>query len=140
MSEPNFNQFLTSLSAVNQLVAGRVYPDQLRQGTKLPAIVYGKTGGQRQQKQCGTDGLVLGSFQLDVYGKTRQEVRELSNAIIGQGRKGQTPPDAMLDYKGLMGTCFVKNCALANDFDTVDPEPGMIRRVQLWDIWYVERD
>lgn len=140
MSEPNFNQFLTSIALVNAIVAGRVYPDQLRQGTKLPAIVYGKAGTQRQQRSCGTDGLVLGSFQLDVYGSTRQQVRELSARIIGNGRKGQTPPDAMLDFKGMMGTCFVKNCALVNDFDTVDPEPGMIRRVQLWDIWYIERE
>lgn len=140
MSEPNFNQFLTSLPSVALLVAGRVYPDLLKQGTALPAIVYSKSGSQRQQKACGTDGLVLGSFQLDVYGRSRQQVRVLSEAIIGSGRKGQIPPDALLDYKGLMGTCFVKQCSLVNDFDTIDPEPGMIRRVQLWDIWYIERD
>lgn len=140
MSEPNFHQFLTDLPAVNQLVAGRVYPDQLRPGTSLPAVVYSKSGAVRQKKLCGTDGLVLGSFQLDVYGATRQAVRELATRIVGSGRRGQTPPDALLDYKGLMGVCYVKDCSLSNDFDAVDPEPGYFRRVQLWDIWYVERE
>ncbi len=140
MSEPNFNQFLTSIAAVNQIVAGRVYPDVMRQGTPLPAIVYSRSGGQRQGKLCGTDGLVLGSFQIDVYAVTRRETRELSDRIIGSGRVGSTPPSAMLDYKGLMGTCFVKQCSLMTDFDSVDPDPGLLKRVQLWDIWYVERE
>lgn len=140
MSEPNFHYFLTGLAPVAQMVAGRVYPDKLRDGGALPAIVASRSGGQRQQKNCGTDGLVLGSFQIDVYGKTRQDVRELSKRIIGEGRKGSTPPTAMLDYKGMMGTCFVKNCALQTDFDSVDPDPGLHRRTQLWDIWYIERD
>lgn len=140
MSEPNLKHFLTSLASVRQMVGDRVYPDKLPKGYKLPAIVAGRTGGQRQQKMCGTDGLVLGSFQFDIYGLTRQEVRDLSNRVVGSGRRGSTPPDAMLDYKGTMGACFVKNCALTTDFDSVDPEPGLLRRTQLWDIWYVERD
>lgn len=130
MSEPNFHYFLTGNSAVNEIVAGRVYPDMIRQGGGVPAIVTSRTGGRRQQTYCGTHGLVLGSFQLDVYAKTRQEVRELSKRVI----------DALLDYKGLMGTtCIVKHCALSTDFDSVDPDPGLLRRTQLWDIWYVER-
>ena len=140
MSEPNLAHFLTSITPVRQMVADRVYPDKLPKGYKLPAIVYGRTGGQRQQKMCGTDGLVLGSYQVDVYCLTSKEARDLSNRIVGSGRRGSTPPDAMLDYKGNMGACFVKNCALMTDFDSVDPEPGLQRRTQLWDIWYVERD
>lgn len=140
MSEPNISHFLLSLAPVRQMVANRVYPDKLPQGYKLPAIVYGRTGGQRQQMMCGTHGLVLGNYQLDIYGLTSKEVRDLSNRVIGSGRRGSTPPDAMLDYKGTMGGCDVKNCALATDFDSVDPEPGLQKRTQLWDIWYVERD
>jgi hypothetical protein len=142
MREPNFHYFLTGISDIRALIAGRVYPDMLPQGVKngLPAVVVSKTGTVRQGTNCGTDGLVLGSFQLDVYAATRREVRELSNRIIGSGRKGATPPTAMLDYKGMMGNCFVKNCALTTDFDSVDPDPGLLRRTQLWDIWYVERD
>lgn len=129
MSEPNFHYFLTGVSEVRDLVAGRIYPDMVRQGSALPAIVVSRTGGIRQQMLCGTDGLVRGSFQLDVYGKTRADVRELARRVIV----------AMLDYKGMMGTCVVKHCALSTDFDSVDPEPGLLRRTQLWDIWYVEQ-
>lgn len=129
MSEPNFHYFLTGVSAIRELVAGRVYPDMVPQGKNVPAIVVSRTGGIRQQKLCGTDGLVRGSFQLDVYGRTRAEVRELATRVVA----------AMLDYSGLMGTCVVKHCALSTDFDSVDPDPGLLRRTQLWDIWYVEQ-
>lgn len=140
MSEPNFHYFLTGISDIRSMIAGRVYPDKIDQGSPLPAVVVSKTGAQRQSKYCGTDGLVLGSFQLDVYATTRREVRELSKRIVGSGRKGSTPPTAMLDYTGMMGDCFVKSCTLTTDFDSVDPDPGLLRRTQLWDIWYVERD
>lgn len=140
MSEPNISQFLQSVTAVNLIVAGRVYPDQLRQGTPTPAIVYFRVGGSRQKKSCGTDGLVLGNYQVDVYAPSRRAARDLARLVIGTGRRGATPPDAMLDYAGLMGTCIVKDCSLSTDFDTVDPDPGLYVRRTLWQIWYVEND
>jgi hypothetical protein len=129
MSEPNLHDFLIAQPAVAVLVGTNVFPDKVRQGVKMPAIVWQKTASLRQQKPCGTDGLVLGSFQVDIYATTRAVARELATEVL----------EAMLDFAGLMGDCIVKHCALTTDFDSVDPEPGLLRRTQLWDIWYVER-
>lgn len=129
MSEPNFYEFLRSVSGVQSLIASRIYPDKLPQNPTLPAVVTQKVGGTRQVTNCGTHGLVLGSFQLDVYGLTRAAARQVADAIF----------DAMKDDVGLMGATIVKQCTLTTDFDSVDPEPGLLKRTQLWDIWYVER-
>lgn len=130
MSEPNFKTHLSGVPAVFALIGSRVYPDKLSDTNKtLPAVVTQKSGGTRGRTQCATDGLVFGSFQFDVYAKSRTEARAVADAIR----------DAMADFSGLMGSTIVKDCALSNDFDSVDPEPGLLRRTQFWDIWYVER-
>lgn len=130
MNEPNFHYHLTGVPAIAALVGGRVFPDMVKQGSLLPAIVFQRTGTLRQQTYCGTHGLVLGNFQIDVYAKTRNECRTLAALVL----------KALIDYAGPMGTdCDVKHCALQTDFDSVDPDPGTLRRTQLWAIWYPER-
>lgn len=133
MSEPNFFAFLTGLSGVQSTVASRVYPDKLPQNPTLPAIVFQRVGGARARGYCGTDRLVSGSYQFDVYGRSRSEARQIAQAVMAES------PEGMLDYSGLMGNVRVKDCALTSDFDSIDPEPGLLKRTQLWDVWYVER-
>lgn len=129
MSEPNIHDFMVAQPGVAQLVGTNIFPDKVRQAAKMPAIVWQKTGADRQQMYCATNGLVLGNFQIDIYATTRAVAREVAEEVV----------EAMLDFAGLMGDCIVKRCALTTDFDSVDPEPGLLRRTQLWDIWYVER-
>lgn len=133
MSEPNLYAFLSGLAGVRGLVASRIYPDMLPQSPALPAVVVQKTGGIRNRAYCGTDRAVLGTYQIDVYGRSRAEARQVAEAIADES------PAGMLDYRGLMGIVTVKDCALTSDFDSIDPEPGLLKRTQLWDVWYVER-
>lgn len=129
MSEPNFFDFLSNAAGVQALVGSRFYPDKLPQNPVLPAAVFQRVGGTRQKTQCATDGTVLGSYQLDWYGKTGASAKQAATAGF----------NALVDHSGLMGATIVKDCTLTTDFDSVDPEPGLIKRTQLWDIWYVER-
>jgi hypothetical protein len=129
MSEPNFYEYLRNIPAVAAVVGSRIYPDKLPQNPVLPAVVYQRVGGIRQTLYCGTDGLVDGNYQLDIYGKTRATTKDASDAVF----------NALIDYSGMMGATIVKDCTLSTDFDSVDPEPGLLRRTQLWDVWYVER-
>lgn len=128
MSEPNFYEHLRNVSGVSSLIASRIYPDKLPQSPTLPAVVTQSVGGQRQQRYCNGDGLVLGSFQFDVYAKTRAACNQAAHAVR----------IAMQDFSGEMGGTPVKHCHLTSDFDSVDPEPGLLRKTQLWDVWYAE--
>ena len=38
----------------------------------------------------------------------------------------------------MMGATFIDHCTLENEFPLVDPDPGIIRVTQLYNIWYVE--
>ena len=128
MSEPNFHAFLSAQPGVQSLVGLRIYTDKLGGGGAVPGVVTQRVGGLRQQRYCGADGLVLGSFQFDVYAKTRAACNEVAEAIRA----------VMQDFSGTMGATPVKHCHLTSDFDSVDPEPGLLRKTQLWDVWYAE--
>lgn len=133
-SEPNLFVFLTQTPAIAALVGDRVYaeliPQHVFEGVrKMPCVVFRRDGGVRQVKFCGTDRLVQGQYQVDAYALTYEEKCELADAIRRR----------MVDYSGPMGSVTVNQVTLASDPDVgPDPEPGLYRRMQLFQIWYVE--
>lgn len=128
MSEPNFFAVLSADTAVAGVIGSRIYPGKLPQNPQLPAVVVQRVGATRARTYCATERLVRGSYQFDIYAKSATE-RQAVSAVVAS---------ALLDFRGLAGDVPVKDAALTTDFDSVDPEPGYLRRTQLWDIWYVE--
>jgi hypothetical protein len=112
----------------------RIFPlvipqTQPRGAQKMPCVVFTTIAVERQQKYCGTDGLVRARVTLDYYAKTYGEVTEIAAA----GRH------ALLDYKGLLGgVVFVRHASLDTELDVLDPEPGLYRVSQSWSFWHVE--
>jgi len=115
----------------------RLYKLKLEQGTKHPSTVQQRTGTGRQYRSCTVDGAVRISLQLDHYGRTLQQMTDLANAW----RLALSPDN--LTYPVYMGGepgvgVKVKSATLDNEFDFDDPEPGLLRRVQLWTFWSFE--
>lgn len=112
----------------------RVFPlvipqTQPRGAPKVPCVVFTTIAVERQQKYCGTDGLVRARVTLDYYAKTYGEATQLAAA----GRH------ALLDYNGMLGgVVFVRHASLDTELDVLDPEPGLYRVSQSWSIWHVE--
>lgn len=121
------------VSANTSPISARVYPLMIpehvyAEATKLPCIVYTKTGVDRQQTLNGTDSVVRAAFQIDSYARTHSGAISLAAEVR----------DALLDYAGTVAGVEIKHAALETEFSLIDPEPGLFRVTQSWSIWHVE--
>lgn len=112
----------------------RLYKLRLEQGTKHPSTVQQRTTTGRQARSCTIDGAVRISLQLDHYARTPQQMSQLATAW----RLALSPDN--VTYPVYMGGpagvgVKVKSAMIDNEFDFDDPEPGLLRRVQLWTFW-----
>jgi hypothetical protein len=80
--------------------------------------------------QCGTVGTVFAVQQIDSYGSSPEQARQVADAVRL----------VLSDYSGtIQGALRIKAATLQNEFDLDDPEPGLYRRSQSWGIWFVEQ-
>lgn len=126
--EPNFFAYLVTVPAVTDLVAHRIYHNRAPEGARDTYAVWQRPGGQRQPMFCGTDDTVGGEYQVDIYSYDDVKCLNAARAIR----------DALIDHAGPMGSVNVKKILLTNDFDSVDPDPGLNRRTQFYTVWYAE--
>lgn len=132
--EPDVRLFLLASPTVASLAGQRIYtgylPQRVRNGEpQWPAVKITNPGNTREQLLCGTEQVVLGSFQVDTFAIERADALVLASAIRRR----------MVDYSGLMGAVMVQRVHLDTDFDgPAEPEPGLFRRTQIYSVWYVE--
>lgn len=125
--EPNLYRFLT-VTRPQPLLGDRIFQQRAPEGVRGTYAVWQRPGGERQAMFCGTDSTVGGQYQVDIYSRDDVEYLNAARAIRV----------ALVDYCGPMGSVLVKKVLLENDFDSVDPEPGLYRRTQLYTVWYAE--
>lgn len=134
--EEGLVSFLISQTGVTSLVAQenrvRIFPLFIPQRTRLvdqmPCVVYQINGEERQKVYCGTESLVMATVQLDCYALTLQLARSVSNAIRS----------VLKDYRGLMGDVVVRDVTLTGGLALPDMEPGLMRVVDTYTIWFEE--
>lgn len=117
----------------------RFFKLKVEQGSKYPAMVQQRSGADRQYRACRIDGAVGVSMQIDHYAKTWKQMAELARTF----RESLDP--RTVAFPILMGPgdspptgVRVKAAMIDNEFDLDDPEPGLLRRTQLWTFWIVE--
>lgn len=133
MIEEGLFEYLSNVAPVRALIEDsatfvRMYPLVIPDGGKGPCVVYRFSGFDRTQTDCGTIKLATCDVQLDAYASTYAEVLRLKKAIF----------DALNDFVGMMGSVEVRRTTLQTETDLEEPEPGLLRRLQSWELWYVE--
>ena len=66
---------------VSALVGDRIYPLERQQGSDLPAITYGRGGGERLEALDGKTGLAQMSLQIECYGLDYTPAKDLAEAV-----------------------------------------------------------
>lgn len=125
--------YLSQNGGVSAIVAARIFPLVIPQATaatllRQPCLVYTRLEVRRQQKFCGTDGLVRSEFQLDCYATTYAGSQNLAAATRA----------ALIDFRGVMGSVDVRTTFLDSEHDLVEPDPGLYRVVQRFILWHDE--
>ncbi len=112
----------------------RCYPDQLKQGVTLPAMVFYEGGGESEQYTAGMAGICRAVLHTLSYGATRTAANNLDEAIR-IALSGQTMT---------MGSTFVTEvfCSAHRDTGTdgTDDASDAYRywTHRVYDIWHVE--
>lgn len=81
--EETFVALLLAHPPLSSLVATRIKWSARLQGTPLPAVVMFRVGGRRDTVMDGASGLVESRVQIDCYGRTYTEAKQVARAVIG---------------------------------------------------------
>ena len=124
---------LSNDNGVATLVGARIFPLVIPQRSaptllRQPCLVYARSSARRQQKYCGTDGLVRSEFQLDCYAPTFAESQQLAAATRA----------ALIDFTGTMNGIRVSDVQLEDEQDMDEPDVGLYRVVQQFIVWHDE--
>ncbi len=133
MIEQSVATILTTTAGVTAVVEQRVHPLIIPQNERgvaaQPCLVYQVITRERSKTRCGTIDLVRTSMQIDAYGRTYASAKAASEACVA----------AMLDYRGTVGGVTIKDVALSAEIDLMDPEPGLYRVSNTFEIWHTPR-
>lgn len=126
--ESDLRDFILAIDAVAELAGENVFGVVRGRATALPQVLITRTQTTRQVKFCGTSKLVNADMQIDSFGLKGQDAWGLAAALRA----------ALVDFQGMMGGTSVNHIFLTNEFPLTDPEPGVIRVTQLYNVWYLE--
>lgn len=129
MFEEDLRSYLLTVTSLTSIVGAQIFGVRRPQGDRpLPEILIQRAHTLRQVLFCGTDSLVNADFQVDSYGIELSQVIALAKAVRL----------VLKDYKGSMGATHVDQMTLINEFPMDDPDPGVIRMLQIYNVWYSE--
>lgn len=111
MIEAELVQLLAEDAPVAALVATRVYPLVLPQGTTLPAVTYQRISGIHEKSLEGPSELTRPRFQLVAHASTFLTARLTANAI----------KRALDGRRAARTTTSIQSIAVENEFDHYNP-------------------
>lgn len=122
---------LTTDASVAALADARVYPLMIPQhvyneASKLPCVVYQRTGMDLPINTCGAEALAGTSMRIDAYARSYGVAAQLAAAVR----------DALVNFTGPMGAVHVSRVNLESELDLLDIEPGLYRVSQTYSIWH----
>lgn len=126
--ETDLRNFLIAEPTIEALVAQRVYGVIREPNAPLPSINIQRNHTMRQELFCGVSSLVSADLMIDSYGIDGDDAWTVAKALRLLFK----------DFSGDVGETVVKKVFLTNEFPLTDPDPGIIRIVQLYNFWYLE--
>lgn len=129
--ETDVRDFLIGAPAIAALVEDRIYGLIREPSSALPSINVQRIHTARQRLFCGVAPLVSADLQIDSFGINGDDAWTVAHAL----RK------LFENFAGPMGNSpqtIVDIVFLINEFPLIDPDPGVIRVVQIYNFWYLE--
>lgn len=133
MIEQAVAEILLLDAGVQAVVGERIHPLVIPQGERgiaaMPCLVYQVITRERRKTRCGTSALVKTSLQIDAYGRSYAQCKSASETCVA----------ALLDFRGSAAGVSIQDVALGTEIDLIDPEPGLYRVSNTFDIWHTPR-
>ena len=124
---------LLAVTAITNIVGSRIYAPHLPQKPVFEAIAFRLISAPRVHAFGSDPGLVQARWQIDAWGNTYEEARDLGDAIRGDGAGS-----AFSRWNGTLDSTVVQGVLLENEIPTFEDESGSHRNLQDYMIWYEE--
>lgn len=112
--ESAIRQYLIAQPAVNNLIAGRLYPMVLPQPPTLPAATYQRVSRSAVRDLTGV-AYWVSRFQFSCWAERYADAKAVAQAIR----------EALEDYVGTMGTFKILDSTTVNEIDLSQPDTGL---------------
>ena len=121
---------LTSYAGLAALIGSRAFPMALPENPTLPAVVYQRISGTREQALGGSTGLARPRFQVIVWATTYAQAR----AAATQVRLALDGWDGVLGGTGGVQASIT----LLNEIDAVQTDPEQYGAILDFGVWHRE--
>ena len=108
--EQAFTAHLLAYVGLKALIDAKLFPEELPQGTVLPAVSYIKISDVKDRTLSGQSKLERPMFQFTAFGTTKASARAVSNQI----------KLALCDFTGQMGGIAIQLIALENELPDLE--------------------
>lgn len=102
--------YLSTYAGLTALISTRVYPNELPQGTTLPAVVYITISDIKNHTLTGQSKLENPMIQFTAYSLTRATARAVANQI----------KTALADYHGTLSGLVIQKIELENEMSSIE--------------------
>lgn len=100
--------YLTSISALTNLVDYKIFPLKIPQNTDLPAVYYKKISEDNKRSATeGQYGLLNPIYQVSIFALTYSGLKAIEKAV----------KDALINYQGSMGDIEIQGCFIVSEID-----------------------
>ena len=111
--EEAFTAYLMAKVGLTALISTRFYPEELPQGTTLPAVSYIKISDLKDHTLTGQVTLERPMFQFTAFATTKAGARTVANQLKAD----------LQDYVGTMSGIVIQWIKLENEFSNLETSP-----------------
>jgi len=111
--EEALTSYLLGFTGFAALIGDKLYPDELPQGIKLPAVIYSKISDVKEHTLAGQSSLESPMLQFTVFADTKTAARTIANQLKA----------ALCDFQGMMSGLEVQYIRLENELSSLERTP-----------------
>ena len=111
--EEALTSYLLGYSGLAALIDDRLYPDELPQGIKFPAVIYSKISDIKDHTLVGQNRLESPMLQFTTFAGTKTAARTIANQL----------KVALCDFQGMMSGLEIQYIRLENELSSLERTP-----------------
>ena len=109
--EEALTAYLLDFPGLTALIGGdKLYPDELPQGIKLPAVIYSKVSDVKDHTLTGQDCLESPMLQFAVFAGSKAAARAVANQLKA----------ALCDFQGTLSGIEIQYIKLENELSSLE--------------------
>ena len=108
--EAALTSYLLDFLGLATLIGDKLYPDELPQGIKLPAVIYSKISDVKEHTLIGQNHLERPMLQFSAFAGSKTAVRAIANQL----------KSALCDFQGDLSGIKIQYIRLENELSSLE--------------------